>query len=90
VGDVAATTWVTYRQALRLFVRGVTMRSAARITLVVGTWLSVMNQGGQILDGRLPWVKVFLNYLTPFAVSSLGFLAASRQRSGVGGLDSLE
>jgi hypothetical protein len=51
VGDVAATTWVTYRQALRLFVRGVTMRSAARITLVVGTWLSVMNQGGQILDG---------------------------------------
>lgn len=74
-------TWVHLSDALRMFVRGATFPTAARIALVVGTWLSLMNQGGPILDGRPPWVKLVLNYATPFTVASLGFLAARRRRN---------
>jgi hypothetical protein len=76
-----AATWETYGQAVRLFLRGATVATATRIALVVGTWLSLMNQGRSILDGDVPWLKVALNFLTPFAVSSLGFLAARRRRN---------
>jgi hypothetical protein len=75
------TTWVSYRDAARLFCRGATFPTAGRIALVVGTWLSLMNQGGRIVDGHPPWVKLVLNYLTPFTVASLGFLAARRRRN---------
>jgi hypothetical protein len=70
--------WDSYGEAARLFLRGATFPAAARIALVVGTWLSVVNQGSAILDG-VPWVKVALNYLTPFVVASLGYLAARRR-----------
>jgi len=49
-------TWVAYREALRLFLRGATVGTATRIALVVGTWLSFMNQGRAIADGHTPWV----------------------------------
>lgn len=77
----ADTTWVSYREAVRLFARGATIPTASRIALVVGTWLSVMNHGRLILDGHPPWVKLVLNFLTPFAVASLGYLAARRRRN---------
>ena len=76
-----AATWVTYRQAFRMFLRGVTIRSAARIAVVVGTWLSLLNQGGPIFRGHPPWLKLVLNYATPFTVASLGYLAARRRRN---------
>jgi hypothetical protein len=40
-----------------------------------------MNQGQAIADGRPPWVKIALNYATPFVVASLGYLAARRRRN---------
>jgi hypothetical protein len=40
-----------------------------------------LNQGHAIFDGRPPWAKVALNYLTPFVVASLGYLAARRRRN---------
>lgn len=73
--------WDSYGQAVHLFLRGATFPTAARIALVVGTWLTAVNQGGAVLDGEVPWVKVVLNYLTPFVVASLGYLAARRRRS---------
>jgi hypothetical protein len=73
--------WDSYGQALRLFLHGVTFPTAARIALVVGTWLTAVNQGSAILGGDLPWLKVVLNYLTPFVVASLGYLAARRRAS---------
>jgi hypothetical protein len=72
---------VTYSQALRLFLRGTTVATGTRIALVVGTWLSLMNQGHAIADGHTPWIKIVLNYAMPFVVSSLGFLAARRRRN---------
>jgi hypothetical protein len=77
----AEATWETYGEAFHLFFRGTTLATAARIALVVGTWLSLMNQGRAIVDGNAPWVKVGLNYLTPFVVASLGYLAARRRRN---------
>jgi hypothetical protein len=73
--------WVSYRDALRMFLRGATLRSAVLIAVFVGTWLSLLNQGRVILDGHPPWPKIALNYVTPFVVSSLGYLAARRRRN---------
>ena len=77
----AEATWDSYAEAFGLFLRGATVATAARIALVVGTWLSLMNQGRAIIDGNAPWVKVGLNFLTPFVVASLGYLAARRRRN---------
>lgn len=76
------TTWTGYGQAARMFLRGATFPTASRIALVVGTWLSLLNQAHLIATGHPPWVKLGLNYLTPFIVASLGFLAA-RRRSNI-------
>ena len=74
-------TWESYGDAVRLFARGATLATASRIALVVGTWLSLLNQGRAIADGNPPWVKIGLNYLTPFVVASLGYLAARRRQN---------
>lgn len=75
------TTWESYGDAVRLFARGATVRTSSQIALVVGTWLSLLNQGRAIADGNPPWIKIALNYLTPFLVASLGYLAARRRRN---------
>jgi hypothetical protein len=74
-------TWESYGDAVRLFARGATLATGSRIALVVGTWLSLLNQGRAIADGNPPWVKIGLNYLTPFVVASLGYLAARRRQN---------
>ena len=79
--EAAPSTWVSYRQAAGMFLRGVTVPTSTPIALVVGTWLSLMNQGRLVLDGHPPWIKLALNFLTPFTVASLGFLAGRRQRT---------
>ena len=51
--------------------------------LVVGTLLSLINQGSVIFGGHataVTWVRVGLNYVVPFCVSSLGYLSATRAR----------
>ena len=73
--------WDHYSQAIRMFLGGATVPTASRIALVVGTWLSLMNQGELIARGTIPWFKILLNYATPFVVASLGFLAARRRRN---------
>jgi hypothetical protein len=73
--------WSTYGEALRMFLRGATVPSAARIALVVGIWLSLANHGDALLRGVIPWVKIVLDFATPFTVASLGFLAARRRRN---------
>src|SRR6266567_2173719 len=69
-------TWSRYRDAARMLLLGATVPTSMRIAVVVGTWLSLMNQGHPIMDGHPPWAKLALNYVTPFIVSSVGFLAA--------------
>jgi len=53
-----------------------------KIAAIVGTLLSIINQGSMILSGdatTATWVRVGLNYLVPFCVSSIGFLSATRR-----------
>ena len=82
-----APIWDSYRAAARLFFRGATVVSATPIAAVVGTWLSLLNQGSAILDGRPPWLKLALNYATPFVVASSGSsppVAAGTSRDSAG------
>src|SRR5947208_1255182 len=51
------------------------------IALVVGTILSLINQGSVIFGGHATdatWLRVGLNYVVPFCVSSSGFYASQR------------
>lgn len=59
-----------------------TVRRTTRIALVVGTILSLVNQGGVIFGGKATtttWIRVGMNYLVPFCVSSFGFLTATKK-----------
>jgi hypothetical protein len=79
----AEPTWTTWSQAVALIVRGATFSVSIRIALVVGTLLSAVNQGSAIIDGDTStstWVRVGFNYLVPYVVASIGYLAPLRQR----------
>jgi hypothetical protein len=75
-------TWTTaIKEALRICFRREHLRRTIRIALVVGTILTLFNQGDVILRGdatALTWIKVILNYCVPFIVSNLGLLAGKR------------
>jgi hypothetical protein len=73
------TTWRTYGEAAAMFFRGATLPTAGPVALVVGSWLTGVNQWQELLAGRVEWLAIALNYLTPFTVASLGFLGARRR-----------
>ena len=68
-------------EALQVCCRWPHLKATGGIALVVGTWLTIVNQADvlmtQGLSGRL-LLKTALNYLTPFVVSNLGLLARKR------------
>ena len=73
-------SWSRPGEALRLFARGVTLRRCLPVAAVVGTVLSAINEGAQITSGNTSWatwVRVGLNFVVPFLVSSYGYLAAA-------------
>jgi hypothetical protein len=77
-----APSWSTPREAIHVVFLRSTMRKTTRIALVVGTLLSVINQGYLIWGGRataVTWIRVGANYLVPFCVSSTGFLTATKR-----------
>lgn len=54
------------------------LRRTLLIAAIVGSWLTLFNEGGQLL--HLPWsgildLRVFLDYLTPFVVANLGIIS---------------
>jgi hypothetical protein len=64
-----------------MFVRGYTIRTALPTALLVGTILSVVNQGMVVADGQATvgtWLRVAVNYVVPFLVASVGYLSARR------------
>jgi hypothetical protein len=76
----AQPSWRTYGEAARLWLARPTLRKTIKIALVVGTLLSLINQGSVIFGGHataVTCVRVGLNYLVPFCVSSLGYLSAT-------------
>jgi len=79
-----APSWNTWREALALWFARTTLRRTLRIAAVVGTLLSLINQGSVIFGGdatTVTWLRVCFNYFVPFCVSSTGFLSATRRRA---------
>lgn len=55
---------------------------AARTALIVGTLLTLINQGDALIAGQLPnGIKLLLTYLVPYGVSTHGAVTAMRDRS---------
>jgi hypothetical protein len=55
--------------------------AAIKVSVVVGTILNLINQGGRLLDGLpLSWLHVGLNYLVPYCVAS--YSAARNEMRG--------
>jgi hypothetical protein len=78
-----APSWSTWREALALWFARTTLRRTLKIAAVVGTLLSLINQGSVIFGGDATvatWLRVGFNYLVPFCVSSTGYLSATRRR----------
>ncbi len=76
--------WSRWPEAIRLFLRGATARTGFRVAVVVVAILSTINQGDKILDGTVTagtWIRVGMNFLVPFPVSSYGFLMACRRQN---------
>lgn len=74
--------WSRPAEAVRLFLSGATARACLPVALVVGTALSLVNQGDVIAQGAADAVvalKVLANYLIPFLTSSTGALLAVRE-----------
>lgn len=56
------------------------MRACVPVAAVVGCVLSAINEGAQIATGSagwLTWLRVGLNFVVPFLVSSYGYLTAA-------------
>ncbi len=77
-----AISWERRRDAVVLIVLGVTFHTASRVALVVGTLLTVVNQGEVLLHAEQTagtWVRVGFNYAIPYVVASVGYLAPLRR-----------
>ena len=55
---------------------------AIKVALIVGTALTLINQGDRLIAGMAPgWIKMALTYLIPYCVSTHGAVTAMRDRS---------
>jgi hypothetical protein len=70
--------WSTPAEGFHLWFARTTVRKTIKIALVVGTLLSLINIG---LHLPIP-VRIALNFLVPFCVSSIGVLSATRRPAG--------
>ena len=76
-------SWSTPLDACVLIAKGATFRTASKIALVVGTLLTVVNQGSVIASGDpslATWVRTVANYVIPYTVASIGYLTPFRRR----------
>ena len=76
---VRALTWP---RTAWLILSGTTFRTAWPIALVVGSVLSLVNQGDRLVSGPQDLstlLRVVANYAIPYVVSSLGYLSAPRE-----------
>ncbi len=72
------------RQILEVCGRPSHLRRTGTIALVVGSWLTLFNQGDAIWTGQAGTavlLKVLLNYLTPFVVANLGLLSSEEDEN---------
>ena len=64
------------RSALQHPPRGARRRRSLRVALLVGTVLTLINQGDVIFStGAVDWLKCLLTYVVPYIVSTYGAVA---------------
>ena len=66
------------RRGLQIILHKPHLKRTGTIALLIGTWLTLFNQGDILLAGTCSpalALKIFLNYLTPFGVSNMGLLS---------------
>lgn len=71
-------SWPSIPGALRICCRPDHLRKTGSIALLVGTWITFVNQADAIIDHGITagvLFKLAMNYLTPFVVSNLGLLS---------------
>jgi hypothetical protein len=59
------------------------MARCVRVALIVGTVLSLINQGSVVFGGHetvATWLRIASNYMMPFLVSSIGFYLSQRHQ----------
>ncbi|HVI04688.1 MAG TPA: nitrate/nitrite transporter NrtS [Sphingomicrobium sp.] len=67
------------REAARRTLTGSSLRRSLIVAILVGTALNIINQGPEMLSGKVPIIwKLALTYLVPFLVASYGSYAAFR------------
>jgi len=79
--------WSSPLQAVGLIARGYTFHTAIRVAVVVGTILSLVNQGAVLVSGdatAATAARIAINYLVPYLVASVGYLAPFRRARGAG------
>jgi hypothetical protein len=65
------STKTSNRDVLRMALAPGTALRALKLALVVGTLLTIINQGDVLLQGLAPdWLKLVLTYLVPYGVST--------------------
>ena len=72
------------KQILEVCGRPSHLRRTGTIALVVGSWLTLFNQGDAIRAGETDttvFLKILLNYLTPFVVANLGLLSSEEDEN---------
>ena len=68
----------TVRQYVEICLHPQHLARTLAITALVGTWLTLYNQGHVLVAGEFSTAllgKIFLNYLTPFVVSNWGLVS---------------
>ena len=71
-------SWAKCKSVLTVCCRPDHLRATGGVALLVGTWLTLVNQADVIATRGFDiavLVKVIVNYLTPFVVSNAGLLA---------------
>lgn len=61
------------------------MRRTVTVALVVGTLLTLINQGDHLASGEVDLavgLKILANYMIPWCVSSIGYISARRAAPG--------
>ena len=74
--------WRTPRGALVFLLHQRLLRRTLLTAVVVGTILSLINQGHIVFAGEVTlgtWARIAANYLMPFLVSNIGALAATHR-----------
>lgn len=75
----------TLTEGFVLILRGYTLRIGLLVSGVVGTILSLVNQGTTLATGHetaVTWLRITTNFIVPFLVSSIGYVAPARRARG--------